>query len=450
MIVVKTPTSPHTGEKPFQILYNLPTGTNTVICIGGRGGMKTHEISKFVAYSSTIKQKRCVILRDEKSLVRESILNEILLRFDSANANGKLSEYYDRLDTGIKIRATNEMTVFTMGFRASAKEKKANLKSISNIDLAVIEEMEDIRSEDAYNVFSDSIRNEGAVIIMILNTPDINHFIIKRYFNLCRPEPVDGMEDSELDGFFEITPKQLPGFVCIQTGYRDNQFLPKHIIEKYDSYGDKRSNFYNPFYYKTAILGWASTGRKGQILTKVKQIKLADYLALPFPEIIGQDFGTASPAGTVGVKFDGNNCYCREINYLPLNVLSIAKMYFDLGVKDETIIADSAEPGSVGLLRSGWESDKIDAEDLKRYPGLVNGFNVFGCVKYSGSVKDGLDKMDTMNLYAVEESENLRNEILNYIWATDMNGNRTGQPIDDWNHLLDSWRYVIESRGRYF
>ena len=149
MIVVKTPTSPHTGEKPFQILYNLPTGTNTVICIGGRGGMKTHEISKFVAYSSTIKQKRCVILRDEKSLVRESILNEILLRFDSANANGKLSEYYDRLDTGIKIRATNEMTVFTMGFRASAKEKKANLKSISNIDLAVIEEMEDIRSEDA-------------------------------------------------------------------------------------------------------------------------------------------------------------------------------------------------------------------------------------------------------------------------------------------------------------
>ena len=125
-------------------------------------------------------------------------------------------------------------------------------------------------------------------------------------------------------------------------------------------------------------------------------------------------------------------------------------MYLDLGMKDETIIADSAEPGSVGQLRSGWEADKLDGEDLKKYPYLTNGFNVFGCIKYSGSIKDGLDKMDTMNLYAVEESTNLRDEILNYIWAVDMNGNRTGQPIDDWNHLIDPWRYVIESRGRYF
>jgi PBSX family phage terminase large subunit len=450
MIIVKTPTSPRTGEKPFQILYNLPQGTNTVICIGGRGGMKTHEVSKFVAYSSTIKQKRCVILRDEKSLVRESILNEILLRFDSANATGKLSEYYDRLDTGIKIKATNEMTVFTMGFRASAKAKKANLKSISNIDIAVIEEMEDIRDEEAYNTFSDSIRNEGSVIIMILNTPDINHFIIKRYFNLSRPVLPKGWNDNELDGFFDITPKELPGFVCIQTGFEDNPFLPAHIVEKYKGYGDKNSNFYNPFYYKTAIKGWASTGRKGQILTKVKPIKLADYLALPFPEIIGQDFGTNHPAGTVGVKFDGDNSYCRQLNYLPLNVKLLAKKYIELGIKDQTIIADSAEPFSVGKLRGGWEEGELSEEDIKNFPQLLQGWSVFGVVKAPGSVKTGLDKMDSMNLYAVEESTDLWNEIMNYIWATDANGNQTGEPLKAFDDLIDPWRYVIESRGRYF
>jgi PBSX family phage terminase large subunit len=450
MIIVKTPTSPHTGEKPFQILYNLPQGTNTVICIGGRGGMKTHEVSKFVAYSSTIKQKRCVILRDEKSLVRESILNEILLRFDIANTNGKLSEYYDRLDTGIKIRDTNEMTVFTMGFRASAKAKKANLKSISNIDIAVIEEMEDIRDEEAYNTFSDSIRNEGSVIIMILNTPDINHFILKRYFNLRKPDLPEGWDESELDGFFEIVPKDLPGFVCIQTGFEDNPFLPIHIVEKYKGYGDKNSNFYNPFYYKTAIKGWASTGRKGQILTKVKPIKLADYLALPFPEIIGQDFGTNHPAGTVGVKFDGDNSYCRQLNYLPLNVKLLAKKYIELGIKDEIIIADSAEPFSVGKLRGGWEEGELSEEDIKNFPQLLQGWSVFGVVKAPGSVKTGLDKMDSMNLYAVEESTDLWNEIMNYIWATDANGNQTGEPLKAFDDLIDPWRYVIESRGRYF
>ncbi len=451
MIIVKTPTSPVTGQKPFQQLYNLPPGTNTVILIGGRGGMKTYEASKYIAYQSTTKGKRCVILRDEQSLIRESILNEVLLRFDTANKNGTLGEYYQRLDTGIKVKATNEMAVFTKGFRASAKEKKANLKSISNIDIAVIEEMEDIRDEDAFNTFADSIRNEGALIIMILNTPDINHFVIKRYFNLSKPELPEGWDNTELDGFFEITPKQLPGFVCIRTGFEDNPYLPGHIVDRYRGYGQKGSNFYNPFYFKTAIKGWASTGRKGQILTKIKTIKLADYMALPLVERYGQDFGTAKPAGTVGVKMDKNRVYAREINYLPKNVLALAKMYIQLQLgDDDVIIADSAEPGSVTKLRNGFPAEELSADDITNFPKLLQGFNVFGVVKYPGAVKFGLDLLDSMEVYVVEESVNFWMEILNYIFATDKNGNYTGEPIDDFNHLIDPLRYVVMSKGRYF
>ena len=185
----------------FEILYDLPKNTNTVICIGGRGGAKTYEVSKFVAFSSTILKKRCVVLRDEKELIRESILNEVLLRFDTANTRGLLSTMYERLDTGIKDLATNEMLVFTKGFRASQNDKKANLKSISNVDIAVIEEAEDIRDEDKFNTFADGIRKSGALIIIILNTPDINHWIIKRYFNLTFVE----------NGFYEVVPKDIPG-----------------------------------------------------------------------------------------------------------------------------------------------------------------------------------------------------------------------------------------------
>ena len=450
MIIVKTPTSPHTGIKPFQILYNLPPGTHTVILIGGRGGMKSYEGSKFICVSSTIKKKRSIILRDEKSRIKQSIFNEILLRYDRANITGRLDAEFEKQDNAIKNKLTGEDAVFTMGFRASSNAKKANLKSVSNVDIALIEEMEDIRDEDSFLTFTDSIRKEGALIICILNTPDINHFLLKRYFNLRKPELPEGWDESELDGFFEIVPKDLPGFVCIQTGFEDNPFLPAHIVEKYKGYGDKNSNFYNPFYYKTAIKGWASTGRKGQILTKVKPIKLADYLALPFTEIIGQDFGTNHPAGTVGVKFDGDNSYCRQLNYLPLNVKLLAKKYIELGIKDETIIADSAEPFSVGKLRGGWEEGELSEEDIKNFPQLLQGWSVFGVVKSPGSVKAGLDKMDSMNLYAVEESTDLWNEIMNYIWATDANGNQTGEPLKAFDDLIDPWRYVIESRGRYF
>jgi len=136
---------------PFKVLYKLPANTNIVICIGGRGGMKTYEVSKFVAFSATIRRKRCAVLRDEKETIRESILNEVLLRYDTANRNGALEGKFERLGIGIKDRETDEMLVFTKGFRASSGAKTANLKSISNVDIAVVEEAEDIRDEDKFN-----------------------------------------------------------------------------------------------------------------------------------------------------------------------------------------------------------------------------------------------------------------------------------------------------------
>lgn len=426
----------------FEALYELPDDINIVCIIGGRGGAKTYEVSKYIAVESTIKKKRCVVLRDEKALIRESILNEVLLRYDTADINGALSEHYDRLDTGIKEKESGQMVVFTKGFRASDSKKKANMKSISDIDIAVIEEAEDIRDVEKFNAFADSIRKEGSLIVIILNTPDVNHWIVKRYFNL-KPVIENGIK---LDGFFEITPKELPGFMCIQTSFEDNlEHLPAHIVSNYRGYGNPLHHLYSPFYYYTAIKGYASSGRKGQILTKVKPIKLADYLKLPFKEIYGQDFGTASPAGLVGVKFDKNNSYCRQINYLPKDAMALGKMYCQLkfGTKDK-IIADSAEPDTIERLSTGWKNAELAIEDVFMYPQLLKGFFIEGANKGPGSVKTGISLMSGMNLFAVEESTDLWNEVHNWIYATDKNEQPTDEPEDRFNHLIDPWRYVIE------
>jgi phage terminase large subunit len=433
-IQVKTATSPLTGEKPFQILYDLPKGTNVVVCIGGRGGMKTYEVSKFIAFSSTVRKKRCVVLRDEKELIRESILNEVLLRFDTANTGGRLSAEFDRLDTGIKHRQSNEMLVFTKGFRASQVDKKANLKSISNVDIAVIEEAEDIRDVDKFNTFADSIRKEDSLVIIILNTPDVNHWIIKRYFNLVQVE----------DGFYEIVPKDLPGFVCIKTGFEDNPFLPEHIVKQYRAYGDPTSHLFNPFYYRTAIKGLASTGRKGQVFTKVKPIKLVDYLALPFKEYYGLDFGTASPAGIVGVKVDKNAVYARQLNYKPMVTLEIAKFFCTLGLNlTDLIVADSADPKSIAKLKKGYTADDLSIDEFVKYPALARGFHIVPAKKGADSVEYSIGVLDSMEFYVVEESVDFWNEVFCYIYAQDKNGNYTNDPIDEFNHLIDPTRYVV-------
>jgi phage terminase large subunit len=426
---------------PYDILYDLPKGTNLIICIGGRGGAKTYEISKYIAFQSTIKEKRAVILRDEKELIRESILNEILLRFDTADEEGTLSQVYERLETGIKDRRTDSMLVFTKGFRASTLAKTANLKGVSDIDIAVVEEAEDIRDPVKFNTFADSIRKEGSLIIIILNTPDIHHWVVKRYFNL---QPATDDSEKVIDGYFDIIPKKLPGFVCIKTSYLDNPFLPEHIVTRYKSYGDPDSHMFNMHYYLTAIKGYASTGRKGQVITKAKPIKLADYLKLPYREIYGQDFGTASPAGLIGVKIHRNTVWARQINYKPMDTLTIAKNYCRLKfTKADKIIADSAEPKTISKLKNGYRGNELSEEDFKLFPMLASGFNVIPAKKGGDSIEYSIGLLDGMNLFIVEESTDFWDEVYNYVYDQDKNGNYTNDPIDDFNHLIDPLRYVV-------
>jgi phage terminase large subunit len=444
----------HVSDK-FKVLYNLPKDVNTLVFIGGRGGMKTYEASKWITYQATIKKKRCAVLRDEKSTIKESILNEILQRYDTANESGLLDQCFAKLDNGIKDRKTGEMAVFTKGFRSSDNQKKANLKSISNVDVAIIEEAEDIRDVDKFNTFADSIRKEGSIIGIILNTPDIGHWVLKRYFNLEQitfddvPE-LKGVSESEIDGYFKIVPKVLKGFLCIQASFEDNPYLPAHIVESYKNYGNPNSEKYNLHYYLTAIKGFASSGRKGQVLKKVKPIKLVDYLKLPFKEITGLDFGTSAPAGIVGVKFDRNKCYARQLNYKPLSTLEIGRFFCSRGYgPSDKIVADCADAKAIDKLKKGFSPQELSDDDLQRYPQLVRGFYVVPCTKGTDSIRNGIDLMDGMELYVVEEHTDFWTEVREYVYEQDKYGNYTNDPKKGGDHLIDPWRYVVtDQRGK--
>lgn len=187
----------------FQILYDPPPGTYIAICIGGRGGMKTYEVSKLAAVKATAERKRIVVLRDEHSLIKESILNEIWNRYETANTDDRiLDRLFDKNETELKDRKTGKTLIYTKGFRATSNAKVANLKGPSDIDIAIMEEMEDLREESKFNTFIDGLRKEGCLIIVILNTPDVGHFLIKQYFNTI---PVEGH-----DGYFRVEPKTMP------------------------------------------------------------------------------------------------------------------------------------------------------------------------------------------------------------------------------------------------
>jgi len=427
------------AEPEYKILYeeNRPPEINLYICIGGRGGKKTFEVSKFAAYSASIKKKRIVILRDEKALIKESILNEIWSRYDKANINGALDAECVKNETELKDIKTGKTLIYTKGFRASDLQKKANLKGPSDIDIAIIEEGEDIRDKTKYDTFVDGLRKEGCIVIIMLNTPDIQHFLVKRFFNLEQVE----------DGYFKLIPKNIPGFIAIQTSYKDNPHLPAHIISRYEGYGDPNHHLYDKHYYLTSILGYASTGRKGQIFSKVKPISRSEYMSLQLIEHYGQDFGTASPAALVGVKLDGNRAYVRLLNYKPLEALELGKLYCTLGFgPNDEIICDYAEPITIAKLSNGWHD--LSPDEYLKYPQLATGFYAVPCASKDIPARIGL--MKGMELYAVEEDIELWEEINNFAYEQNKYMEYTNYPEDKWNHaFFDAAGYVIVAKRGY-
>lgn len=440
----------------FRPLYELPPDVELVILMGGRGGGKTYEASKFVVKSVCVDEKRCQILRDEKGTIQESIMNEILLRYDTANVSGVFDRKFLRLSNGIKRKSNDEMVVFTKGFRASSLDKKANMKGVSNVDIGLIEEAEDIRDEDQYRTYSDSIRKEGSFIIIILNTPDIHHWVVKRYFNAIPVKLEDiplaqreGWQENDIDGFFRLEPKGVRGVVCIQCNYYDNKYLPEKTVRQYEERGMRESPMFDPFYYMTSILGMSTTGLKGQVFKRWRMCSLEEYNELDYTEVFGVDFGTASPAGVVSVKICGNTIYIRELSYEPLPIHELAKRLDELGVgRSDLIIADCAEPDSIRTLRFGIKRYLSEA-DQERYPNATLGFR--NCrPSPDKSIRAGLDQLLGMEIVVVEGSDNLLRELTMYVWATDRDGKPLDKPIDNYNHLIDPTRYIVRVHGHYF
>ncbi|MGN0191074.1 MAG: PBSX family phage terminase large subunit [Candidatus Cryptobacteroides sp.] len=150
-------------------------------------------------------------------------------------------------------------------------------------------------------------------------------------------------------------------------------------------------------------------------------------------EVQGLDFGfTNDPTARVQVYADRRTktAYIRERCYeTHLQNKHIVEDLSRDGVgRMVPIYADCAEPKSI--------ADIIDG-----------GFNVIPCDKdapvKSDKMKFQLQWMQAWKLYVTKDSVNLINELRNYTWMKDKDGNTLNQPIDKYNHLLDALRYAL-------
>ena len=138
----------------------------------------------------------------------------------------------------------------------------------------------------------------------------------------------------------------------------------------------------------------------------------------------GIDIGFNDPNTLVRVYKDNDSIYCEELLYLRNTTVSdfIYKIK-DMGLNlTDDFIVDSAAPQAIAeMSRAG-----INAKPVKK-----------------DTILSGIDQIKRSNFFIHNDSKNLQNELMSYVWKNDKNGNNLDEPEDKNNHLIDALRYVL-------
>ena len=206
-----------------------------------------------------------------------------------------------------------------------------------------------------------------------------------------------------------------------------NPFIPENSRRKILSYEPTEENYAqgtaDERKWKIYGLGLRAA-LEGLVFDKVEII---DHI----PESIdkrayGIDFGYSSdPSACIELGYYQNNLYLDE-KFYKAGMLTrdiVAELTALQKQRRLPIISESADPRMVAEMQQA-------------------GLPVYPVHKFAGSIEAGLDFMRGCKIFITARSVNLKREFENYTYAQDKYGNWLNIPVDDWNHGIDSARYI--------
>lgn len=387
------------------------SGARYFILMGGRGAGRSTVGSQYaVARLKAPEYFRCAIMRYILGDIRNSIYKEI---YDRAEENGIIEEL--SITENLMKLEYGANSINAVGFKKSSGEQKSKLKSLASYNCVLIEEADEIQEED-FMQLDDSLRTvKGDIkIILLLNPPAKNHWMVKRWLKLI-PSQQKGFYDFELkDGITDT--------VLIRTSYKDNiaNIAPQSVL-KYEEYRETK-----PAHYWNMIAGLIPETVVGKIYNNWAVIDDLPHEARL--ERRGLDFGyTNDPSALIGIYYYNGGYILDEEMYLHgMSNRRIADTILALPNPNTLVIADSAEPKSIDEIR-------------------LCGVNIIATVKGPDSVNQGIQYVQDQKISVTKRSKFLLEEYDNYAWKIDKDSGETlNVPEDKWNHALDAIRYGFD------
>jgi len=393
-------------SEKYEPLFDITTYPHIryVVLVGGRASGKSTALAHFLHDFSFTGSHVIINTRFTMGSAKDSVIAE----FDKAIEARESQNFFEQTNTE-KDNTHSNCKILFKGLKSSSKEQTARLKSITDLNVWVLDEAEELHDEEVFDDVDDSIRRVGFqnLVIFVLNSHHINkdHFIYRRFF-----------EDAGVQWGYNGMKENV---MYIHSTYLDNL---DNLSESYRLKIKATKKKY-PDKYRYNFMGDIRTAAEGVIFENWTYGEFDE--SLPFG--YGMDFGFfPDPDVCVKVAIDRKRKIIYVKKSLKMNNAGLDHLANKLKQSvnlSKVIYADSAEPRLIS--------------DLKR-----KGIHGIEKVKKgAGSVLAGIKIMQDFDIVVDNDSQEIATELNNYVWSD----RKKGIPIDLWNHFIDAIRYYTQS-----
>ena len=388
-------------SQKYEKLFDIAEYSNIryIIVVGGRASGKSTAVAHAIHDLSFCDSHVIVNTRFTMASTRDSVVAEMEKAIVDRGSIGVFAFSNNTL-----INRISGAKIIFKGLQVSSKVQTAKLKSITDFNIWVLDEAEELHDESIFDDIDDSIRRDDIrnLVIIVLNSHRINknHFIYERFFQ----------DRNVAWGFNGIINNTL----YIHTTYLDNW---SNLSESFKSKIKYLKEHY-PDKYNYNFMGAIRDKAEGVIF---KNWQLGEFVGNKQNiRVFGLDFGTKSPDALVQIAVRGNRLYVKEWLYKSgQSVGDLIEGFKRLKITPkDVIIADSA----------GYKYIK----DLRQA-----GYYVKYSDKPAGSVISGIKQM--LDYDMIVEGVNIIRELNNYVWAD----KRVEVPKSGDDHAIDAIRYAL-------
>jgi phage terminase large subunit len=377
---------------------------------GGRGSAKSHSIAQTLVLMATERPLRILCAREIQKSIKESVKALLDAKIEAAGLTG----FYQSLET--EIRGANGSLFTFAGLRSNI----ASVKSMEGIDICWVEEAQSI-SQNSLDVLIPTVRGDNSEIWFSWN-PDLE------------TDPVDKLLRSD------ETP---PGALVIEVNFDQNPWFPANLIAKME-WDRKR----DPEKYQHVWRGAYKRNSEARVFKNWRVEECAPPADTVFH--YGADWGfSVDPSVLVRAWLEGRTLYIDQEAYaVGCPIDHLPALFAGSDTKDPPRWPNpSAYPGVPGAYRWPIIADSARPETIAYMKD--RGFDIQAAIKGAGSVEDGVEFLQSVDIVVHPRCQNVIDELTFYSWKVDKH-TKLVLPIlaDKDNHTIDALRYALEGVRR--